>query len=75
MRKPPSERGATQTPSAQETSLWKPHVFASINRLVQGRGAIATLGDEVARFNASRVLIVTDPGLVRPASPSGSSRR
>jgi alcohol dehydrogenase len=47
----------------------KPHVFTSINRLVQGRGAIATLGDEVARFHASRVLIVTDPGLVSTGIP------
>ena len=47
----------------------KPNVFSSINRIVQGRGAIAGLDDEVARLKASRVLIVTDPGLVATGIP------
>ncbi len=44
-------------------------IFTSINRLVQGRGAIAQLADEVARFKARRILIVTDAGLVATPIP------
>jgi alcohol dehydrogenase class IV len=45
------------------------NVFTSITRIVQGRGAIATLDAEVQRFNASRILIVTDPGLMSTDIP------
>jgi alcohol dehydrogenase len=45
------------------------NVFTSINRIVQGRGAIATLDAEVQRFNASRILVVTDPGLMSTDIP------
>ena len=45
-------------------------IFHNISRLVQGRGAIATLAQEVARLRATRVLIVTDPGLVLTGIPA-----
>ncbi|HBI82466.1 MAG TPA: NAD-dependent alcohol dehydrogenase [Alcaligenaceae bacterium] len=44
-------------------------VFNNINRLVQGRGCIATLSDEVARLRGRRVMIVTDTGLVKTGIP------
>ena len=47
-----------------------PHVFTSINRLVQGRGALASLPAEVARFGASRVILITDPGLIGTGIPA-----
>jgi alcohol dehydrogenase class IV len=45
-------------------------VFTSINRIVQGRGAISRLPDEVARFQCSKILVVTDPGLVATPFPA-----
>ncbi|MFF7709221.1 iron-containing alcohol dehydrogenase [Pseudomonas sp. NPDC007930] len=45
-------------------------VFTHINRLVQGRGAVAQLAEEVARFQARKVLVVTDPGLVATGIPA-----
>jgi alcohol dehydrogenase len=44
-------------------------VFTSINRIVQGRGAIAQLPEELARFKARKILIVTDSGLVATPIP------
>ncbi|MGU3496199.1 iron-containing alcohol dehydrogenase [Xanthobacteraceae bacterium A53D] len=41
------------------------HVFTAIQRLIQGRGAIRQLADEVDRFGAARILLVTDPGIVK----------
>jgi len=46
------------------------NVFTSINRIVHGRGAIAQLADEVARFKAAKILIVTDAGLVGTPIPA-----
>ncbi len=46
------------------------NVFTSINRIIQGRGAIAQLADEVCRFKARNILIVTDSGLVGTPIPS-----
>ena len=46
------------------------NVFTSINRIVQGRGALATLDAEVQRFNASRILVITDPGLMSTDIPA-----
>lgn len=45
-------------------------VFNNISRLVQGRGCVATLNDEVARLGGKRVLIVTDAGLVKTGIPA-----
>jgi alcohol dehydrogenase class IV len=44
-------------------------VFNSINRIVQGRGAIRTLPQEVARLKGSKILLVTDPGLIQTGIP------
>ncbi|GGF82476.1 alcohol dehydrogenase [Azorhizobium oxalatiphilum] len=41
------------------------HVFTAIQRLIQGRGAIRQLPDEVDRFGTARILLVTDPGIVK----------
>ena len=46
------------------------NVFTSINRIVQGRGAIAQLTEEAARFACRKILIVTDPGLVATPFPA-----
>jgi len=46
------------------------NVFTSINRIIQGRGAIAQLPEELARFKARKILIVTDSGLVATPIPA-----
>jgi alcohol dehydrogenase len=46
------------------------NIFTSINRMVQGRGAIGQLPDELARFKARKILIVTDSGLVATPIPA-----
>jgi len=46
------------------------NVFTSINRIVQGRGAIAQLPEELSRFKARKILIVTDPGLIGTPIPA-----
>jgi alcohol dehydrogenase len=46
------------------------NVFTSINRIVQGRGAISRLAEEVARFQCRKILVVTDPGLVATPFPA-----
>ena len=40
-------------------------VFTAIQRLVQGRGAINQIADEVDRFGKRKILLVTDAGLVK----------
>lgn len=45
------------------------HVFHNISRLVQGRGCVSSLSDEIARLRGSRVVIVTDPGLIKTGIP------
>src|SRR5512144_92735 len=45
------------------------NVFSSVNRIVQGCGAIARLTEEVRQFGAGKVLIVTDPGLIATPIP------
>ena len=45
------------------------NVFTCINRMVQGRGAISQLPEELGRFKAKRILIVTDSGLVSTPIP------
>lgn len=47
-----------------------PFIFQSINRIVQGRGAIESLPQEVARLSGTRILIVTDPGMVKTGIPA-----
>ncbi|QQP93275.1 iron-containing alcohol dehydrogenase (plasmid) [Skermanella sp. TT6] len=42
-----------------------PTVFTAIQRLVHGRGVIAQLPAEIDRLHARKILIVTDPGLVK----------
>jgi len=44
-------------------------IFHSINRIVQGRGSIASLPEEVRRLGGTRVLVVTDAGLVQTGIP------
>ena len=44
-------------------------VFHNISRLVQGRGSVSTLSEEIARLRGSRVLLVTDPGLLKTGIP------
>lgn len=39
--------------------------FQTTRRIVMGPGSLTGLADEIKRLNASRVLIITDPGLVR----------
>lgn len=46
------------------------NVFTSINRIVQGRGAISRLAEEVGRFRCRKILVVTDPGLVATPFPA-----
>ena len=40
-------------------------IFGAIERIVHGRGQIAALAAEVDRLRSSRILLVTDPGLVQ----------
>jgi alcohol dehydrogenase len=44
-------------------------IFHNINRLIQGCGSINALPQEVARLGGTRVLIVTDPGLLQTGIP------
>ncbi len=44
-------------------------IFHNINRLIQGCGSISALPQEVARLGGTRVLIVTDPGLLQTGIP------
>lgn len=44
-------------------------VFHNIGRLIQGRGCVRSLGSEVERLGARRVLLVTDPGLMKTGIP------
>ena len=37
--------------------------FNTVGRIVFGRGALASLGDEIKRLEGTRVLVVTDPGI------------
>jgi alcohol dehydrogenase class IV len=39
-------------------------VFSTTPRIVMGRGSIKTIGAEVKRKGATRILIVTDKGVV-----------
>ena len=45
-------------------------VFHNISRLVQGRGSIGSLAQEVVRLRGTRILIVTDPGLLQTGIPT-----
>jgi len=47
-----------------------PSIFNNINRVVQGRGAIESLPQEVARLGGTRILIVTDPGMIKTGIPA-----
>ncbi len=40
-------------------------IFTAIQRLVHGSGALSQLPDEVDRFGRRKILLVTDPGLVK----------
>jgi alcohol dehydrogenase class IV len=40
-------------------------IFTAIQRLVHGNGALNHLADEVDRFGQRKILLVTDPGLVK----------
>ena len=44
-------------------------IFHNINRLIQGCGSISALREEVARLGGTRVLVVTDPGLLQSGIP------
>lgn len=46
-------------------SFVSPQVFGAIARIVHGVGTVDTLSDEVRRLGGSRVLLVSDPGLVK----------
>ncbi|MBN2333852.1 MAG: iron-containing alcohol dehydrogenase [Deltaproteobacteria bacterium] len=41
------------------------HMFQTTPRIIMGPGAVAGIVDEVRRFAAQKVLIVTDPGIVK----------
>ena len=44
-------------------------IFHNVNRLIQGCGSISALPQEVARLGGTRVLVVTDPGLLQTGMP------
>ncbi len=46
-------------------SFVSPQVFGAIARIVHGWGTVATLPDEVRRLGGQRIMLVSDPGLVR----------
>jgi alcohol dehydrogenase class IV len=41
------------------------HVFTTVRRIVQGCGAVQSVGEEARRLGAGKVLVVTDPGVAR----------
>lgn len=45
--------------------MTSPTVFTNIQRLVHGRGILAELPAEADRLRGGRILVVTDPGLVK----------
>jgi alcohol dehydrogenase class IV len=45
--------------------MYESTTFTSIQRAIHGRGALDRLAEEVDRFGTSKILLVTDPGLVK----------